>query len=87
MKIKIIAMIATLAAGGIATSHADSHLPEAASRQAMQPASRANVDRDYVFQQMAPDARARLTIIAPQAIVPSAPRAANDFNWLAGGGG
>ena len=87
MKIKAYLMIAVLALGTTATSYAANDIPQTPTHRAMQLSPRINLDRPYAFQQIPPDAIDNVTIILPQTAVPRGPRAANDFNWLAGGGG
>jgi hypothetical protein len=80
-------MTVVLALGTTATSYAANNMPQTPAHQAMQPSPRINLDRAYAFQQTLPGATGNVTIIPPQTTVPRGPRAANDFNWLAGGGG
>jgi hypothetical protein len=87
MKIKAYLMTAVLALGTTATSYAANDMSQTPAHRAMQPSPRINLDRAYAFQQTPPDATDSVTIIPPQTTVPRGPRAANDFNWLAGGGG
>jgi hypothetical protein len=87
MKIKVCVMTAVLALGATATSYAANDMPQTPAHRAMQPSLRINLDRAYAFQQTPPDATDNVMIVPPQTAVPRGPRAANDFNWLAGGGG
>src|SRR3954454_1894349 len=87
-QVSVAAHLATyLALGTTATSYAANDMPQIPTHRAMQPSPRINLDRAYAFRQIPPNATDTLTIIPPQTTVPRGPRAANDFNWLAGSGG
>jgi hypothetical protein len=87
MKIKAYLMTAVLALGTTATAYAANDMPQPPAHRAMQPSPGINLDRPYAFQQTRPNATENVTIIPLQTNVPRGPRAANDFNWLGGGGG